>query len=280
MDEILASIRKIIDAGETQSRPPVDEAPEVSVTVPPSPANDPGSDRPLAPPSLLPQQPLTRRTQHPDNVMAAAPVSEAKSDIAAAVSDYLAQETQARMPQPAKRADVQTETNESEPVMESVPDVETAFETVSSADATDMAEISDAKEALLADFSAVDRDILADRRTKYDARFSEADDGAFRKVGSLLRETVEPSVAGNSPLPEERGATALVSDTVSQSVSQSLASLSGMIPRKQGPDLDAMAEEMLRPLLQDWLDNNLPSLVERLVRAEIERIARGEPRTA
>jgi len=39
--------------------------------------------------------------------------------------------------------------------------------------------------------------------------------------------------------------------------------------------LDQMAEEMLQPMLQDWLDNNLPQLVERLVREEIERIARG-----
>lgn len=38
---------------------------------------------------------------------------------------------------------------------------------------------------------------------------------------------------------------------------------------------DQVAEEMLRPMLQDWLDNNLPTLVERLVREEIERIARG-----
>ncbi|MBZ9917266.1 DUF2497 domain-containing protein, partial [Mesorhizobium sp. BR1-1-7] len=29
------------------------------------------------------------------------------------------------------------------------------------------------------------------------------------------------------------------------------------------------------PMLQDWLDNNLPTLVERLVREEIERVARG-----
>ena len=38
---------------------------------------------------------------------------------------------------------------------------------------------------------------------------------------------------------------------------------------------DEMAEEMLRPMLQDWLDNNLPTLVEKLVREEIERVARG-----
>jgi uncharacterized protein len=32
---------------------------------------------------------------------------------------------------------------------------------------------------------------------------------------------------------------------------------------------------MMRPMLKDWLDENLPGLVERIVRAEIERVARG-----
>jgi cell pole-organizing protein PopZ len=35
------------------------------------------------------------------------------------------------------------------------------------------------------------------------------------------------------------------------------------------------AREMLRPMLKQWLDDNLPVMVERLVRAEIERVARG-----
>jgi cell pole-organizing protein PopZ len=32
---------------------------------------------------------------------------------------------------------------------------------------------------------------------------------------------------------------------------------------------------MLRPMLKEWLDDHLPDVVERLVRAEIERVARG-----
>jgi cell pole-organizing protein PopZ len=36
-----------------------------------------------------------------------------------------------------------------------------------------------------------------------------------------------------------------------------------------------MAQEALRPMLKTWLDDNLPSLVERLVREEIERVSRG-----
>ena len=39
--------------------------------------------------------------------------------------------------------------------------------------------------------------------------------------------------------------------------------------------LEDLVREMLRPLLKTWLDDNLPGLVERLVRAEIERVARG-----
>jgi cell pole-organizing protein PopZ len=39
--------------------------------------------------------------------------------------------------------------------------------------------------------------------------------------------------------------------------------------------LQKYAQEMLRPMLKQWLDDNLPVIVERLVRAEIERVARG-----
>jgi len=39
--------------------------------------------------------------------------------------------------------------------------------------------------------------------------------------------------------------------------------------------LEDIARDLLRPMLKTWLDDNLPQLVERLVRAEIERISRG-----
>ena len=38
--------------------------------------------------------------------------------------------------------------------------------------------------------------------------------------------------------------------------------------------LEEIVKELLRPQLQQWLDENLPGLVERLVREEIERLAR------
>jgi uncharacterized protein len=39
-----------------------------------------------------------------------------------------------------------------------------------------------------------------------------------------------------------------------------------------GPTLEDIVRAELRPLLKEWLDGNLPPLVERLVRAEIERV--------
>ena len=41
-------------------------------------------------------------------------------------------------------------------------------------------------------------------------------------------------------------------------------------------NLNGNVQEMIRPMLREWLDNNLPSMVERLVRDEIERVSRGE----
>jgi len=41
--------------------------------------------------------------------------------------------------------------------------------------------------------------------------------------------------------------------------------------------LQDLVQEMLRPMLKSWLDDNLPTLVERLVRVEIERVAGSKP---
>ncbi|MBW4091790.1 MAG: DUF2497 domain-containing protein [Proteobacteria bacterium] len=42
--------------------------------------------------------------------------------------------------------------------------------------------------------------------------------------------------------------------------------------RTGGPTIEDIVRQSLRPLLKEWLDANLPDLVERLVRAEIERV--------
>jgi uncharacterized protein len=42
--------------------------------------------------------------------------------------------------------------------------------------------------------------------------------------------------------------------------------------RSGGPTIEDIVREEIRPLLKEWLNANLPTLVERLVRAEIERV--------
>jgi cell pole-organizing protein PopZ len=41
---------------------------------------------------------------------------------------------------------------------------------------------------------------------------------------------------------------------------------------KGGPTIEDVVREAVRPLLKEWLDQHLGALVERLVRAEIERV--------
>lgn len=91
------------------------------------------------------------------------------------------------------------------------------------------------------------------------------------------------------PQPEERveeesrpsagtDLTAIISAATVEHVSRSFSDLAAAIDGQERRSLDEMAEDMLRPMLKDWLDDNLPTLVERLVREEIERVARGPRR--
>jgi cell pole-organizing protein PopZ len=68
----------------------------------------------------------------------------------------------------------------------------------------------------------------------------------------------------------------LISDETGSAVAAAFKTLSAARPAMPGPEvMEAMARELLRPMLKEWLDDNLPTIVERLVRAEIERVARG-----
>jgi cell pole-organizing protein PopZ len=68
---------------------------------------------------------------------------------------------------------------------------------------------------------------------------------------------------------------AILSEQAGRQVAASFGELSEAFSTNRRRSFEEIAEEMMRPMLQDWLDNNLPVLVERLVREEIERVARG-----
>lgn len=91
----------------------------------------------------------------------------------------------------------------------------------------------------------------------------------------------EPAPAPNS------GYDTLVGDSAAASAASAFAGLaasfkkpesaqaaSGDLPFLSGNTVEAMVGEMLRPLLKDWLDNNLPGIVQAAVQKEVERIAR------
>jgi len=67
----------------------------------------------------------------------------------------------------------------------------------------------------------------------------------------------------------------IISDEAAEVSRARLASLSRLVikPEVAGSDtLEGLVREMLKPMLRDWLDANLPDLVETMVAKEIARI--------
>lgn len=85
-----------------------------------------------------------------------------------------------------------------------------------------------------------------------------------------IARTLDPADLEDS----EPARSAIVSDSTGRQVAAAFDELSAAFEMSRTKSFDEMAEDMLRPMLQDWLDNNLPTLVEKLVREEIERVAR------
>ena len=82
----------------------------------------------------------------------------------------------------------------------------------------------------------------------------------------------------NDPIDEGSG---LVSEGAAEASRASLAALAAVrdhspaaapaLPTGDGP-LEAVVREMLKPMLKDWLDANLPDIVEEIVTREVARI--------
>ena len=61
-------------------------------------------------------------------------------------------------------------------------------------------------------------------------------------------------------------------ESVASLLRRLVANREPVVVHRGGPTIEDMVREEIRPLLQAWLDANLPSLVERHVRLEIERV--------
>ncbi len=67
----------------------------------------------------------------------------------------------------------------------------------------------------------------------------------------------------------------LLSATTSRAVDSAFNTLAHTVLVQNARTLEDLVREMLRPMLKNWLDDNLPGIVERLVKAEIDRVSRG-----
>jgi hypothetical protein len=78
-----------------------------------------------------------------------------------------------------------------------------------------------------------------------------------------------------APAPPPSDYQGLISSSTMSAVDSAFNSLAHTVLGNNARTLEDLVKEMLRPMLKGWLDDNLPNMVERIVRAEIERVSRG-----
>jgi len=88
-----------------------------------------------------------------------------------------------------------------------------------------------------------------------------------------------PSQAASAPRMGMDDAAGLIAPAAAAAAAASVGSLLRAVSSERGsqvyrggPSIEDVVREEIRPILKDWLDSHLPPLVERLVRAEIERV--------
>jgi len=92
-------------------------------------------------------------------------------------------------------------------------------------------------------------------------------------------ERPRPTAAQAAPMPDPMLshdiAEELLEPTTNAAVRSNLTKLANLGLATPGLTIEALVRDMLRPMLKEWLDENLPGVVERMVEKEIARISRG-----
>ena len=101
-------------------------------------------------------------------------------------------------------------------------------------------------------------------------------------VAEAPRAAEEPSLTDEvqwqpapPPPPPSEPESRLMSSSASAAVDSAFNALAQTVLIQNARTLEDLVREMLRPMLKSWLDDNLPGMVERIVRHEIERVSRG-----
>jgi cell pole-organizing protein PopZ len=246
MEEILASIRRII--ADDEAKPPAAEKP-ASPPAQAKPAEKPAAAAPAAklpamndiPPSAIPAAQAAAAKAAPPPVKPAPP--PAPPPAAAAVST-----SQDDIDAVLNGLDESTTAEEIRPPL---PDGE-VFEL------TDDMALPDPPQPSFHKIEPQD-----------DLEFTEtAAARALHRQPAFEPPPLESSFA--APPPQQ-----MLSRSTVSAVESAFNSLANTVLSNNARTLEDLVKEMLRPMLKSWLDDNLPGLVERIVKAEIERVSRG-----
>ncbi|RJT28111.1 DUF2497 domain-containing protein [Mesorhizobium waimense] len=270
MEEILASIRRIIEDSDTGRKQPGD-AGELRQDLQPAPAAPPAREVDAFRAELRAEE-ETRK-----------PVSLAEVQAQLAAEPVIARMETARMETPVRP-------EAAPPVTPKAPATlaEVSASIAAEPSWAEPAVAAETSDAIVADWR---REIAAVGETakaagaarpdKVEARTFDAAPEVEIGEDELADEpALEPAASlGGTARPSGADAIAarpaILSEHAGRQVAAAFGELSDAFASRSKKTFDEMAEDMLRPMLQDWLDNNLPTLVERLVREEIERVARG-----
>ena len=233
MEEILASIRRIIADDEAK--------PATSEKAPP-PSPPPASPPPAAAPPVKAEKP--------------APVSSAPAPPKAV----------APTPPPAKAAPAATNSQDDiDALLNGLDEATTAEEIRPAAPEPEPEPEADVLE--LTDEMALEEPPAQPSFKKIEP----PDDLEFAEVAprASMREPVFDPPSGPIDSPP------ILSRSTVSAVESAFNSLAHTVLSNNARTLEDLVKEMLRPMLKSWLDDNLPGLVERIVKAEIERVSRG-----
>ncbi|OKO73857.1 DUF2497 domain-containing protein [Bradyrhizobium sp. AS23.2] len=241
MEEILASIRRII--ADDEAKPPPTEAAKPEKAAAPAASPKPQAIKNIPPSKAAPAKPAEEKPEPPSAAKPAptpaptAPATDSpngQDDIDALLAGLdaatPAPEVRAPEPEPEPEPDVLELTDDM--AMDPTPPPPPSFHRVDPRDDLEFAESPQPRPA--PSYAPVD----------FDA----------------------------PPLPPQQPI--LAQSTVS-AVESAFNSLAHTVLSSNARTLEDLVKEMLRPMLKSWLDDNLPGLVERIVKAEIERVSRG-----
>jgi len=102
------------------------------------------------------------------------------------------------------------------------------------------------------------------------SKIDPQDDLEFTEARAAQRHPMPEPPPVEMPMPGP-----ILSRSTVNAVESAFNTLAHTVLSNNARTLEDLVKEMLRPMLKSWLDDNLPGLVERIVKAEIERVSRG-----